>query len=155
MFVCSVTGAVPGQLTVSGDEYLEAAFQYSYSHLWRNLGILLGFYVFFLSSYLVVSEINSSTSSTAEVLLFKRRSKHLHSHQLKDPAKNQISSGVDMSENGETRQNSSARHKSIFTWTDVTYDIHIKDEPRRLLDNVCGWTKPGTLTALMVCVPWH
>merc|ERR1711977_24069 len=37
----------------------------------------------------------------------------------------------------------------VFTWKDVCYDIKIKGEPRRLLDNVSGWVKPGTLTALM------
>jgi ABC-type multidrug transport system ATPase subunit len=39
--------------------------------------------------------------------------------------------------------------KDIFTWKDVVYDIEIKGEPRRLLDHVSGWVKPGTLTALM------
>ena len=37
----------------------------------------------------------------------------------------------------------------IFTWRDVVYDIEIKGEPRRLLDHISGWVKPGTLTALM------
>src|SRR3954470_3440624 len=36
-FICSVAGAVVGQTTVSGDDYLNAQFQYSYSHIWRNL----------------------------------------------------------------------------------------------------------------------
>jgi len=31
----------------------------------------------------------------------------------------------------------------------VCYDIKIKGEPRRILDHVDGWVKPGTLTALM------
>ena len=39
--------------------------------------------------------------------------------------------------------------KSIFSWRDVVFDIKIKEEPRRLLDHVTGWVKPGTLTALM------
>jgi ABC-type multidrug transport system ATPase subunit len=39
--------------------------------------------------------------------------------------------------------------KDIFTWKEVVYDIEIKGEPRRLLDHVSGWVKPGTLTALM------
>ena len=33
--------------------------------------------------------------------------------------------------------------------SDVCYDIKIKGEPRRILDHVDGWVKPGTLTALM------
>jgi ABC-type transport system involved in cytochrome bd biosynthesis fused ATPase/permease subunit len=40
-------------------------------------------------------------------------------------------------------------HMDTFTWRDVVYDIKIKGEPRRLLDHVSGWVKPGTLTALM------
>ena len=39
--------------------------------------------------------------------------------------------------------------KGIFTWRDVVYDIEIKGEPRRLLDHVSGFVKPGTMTALM------
>lgn len=39
---------------------------------------------------------------------------------------------------------------AIFHWEDVCYDVKIKKEERRILDNVDGWVKPGTLTALMV-----
>jgi ABC-type multidrug transport system ATPase subunit len=39
--------------------------------------------------------------------------------------------------------------QSIFTWRDLCYDIPVKGGQRRLLDHVCGWVKPGTLTALM------
>ena len=38
------------------------------------------------------------------------------------------------------------KQTAIFHWTDVNYDIKIKNEPRRLLDEVDGWVKPGTLT---------
>lgn len=41
---------------------------------------------------------------------------------------------------------------AIFSWKDVVYDIKIKKEPRRILNHVDGWVKPGTLTALMVCL---
>lgn len=40
--VCAVTGSVPGVLTVSGPAYLSASYSYTYSHLWRNLGIIIG-----------------------------------------------------------------------------------------------------------------
>ena len=39
--------------------------------------------------------------------------------------------------------------KDIFTLRDVVYDIEIKGEPRRLLDHVSGFVKPGSMTALM------
>ncbi|CAL9735807.1 pleiotropic ABC efflux transporter of multiple drugs [Monosporozyma servazzii] len=38
---------------------------------------------------------------------------------------------------------------ATFHWRDVCYDINIKNETRRILSNVDGWVKPGTLTALM------
>lgn len=44
------------------------------------------------------------------------------------------------------------KQTAIFHWEDVCYDIKIKGEPRRILDHVDGWVKPGTLTALMVCL---
>jgi len=42
------------------------------------------------------------------------------------------------------------KQTAVFSWKDVVYDIKIKKEPRRILDHVDGWVKPGTLTALMV-----
>ena len=42
------------------------------------------------------------------------------------------------------------RQTAVFSWKDVVYDIKIKKEPRRILDHVDGWVKPGTLTSLMV-----
>jgi ATP-binding cassette subfamily G (WHITE) protein 2 (PDR) len=47
------------------------------------------------------------------------------------------------------RSDDMSQQRSIFSWRDVVYDIHIKDKPRRLLDHVSGWARPGTLTALM------
>ena len=33
--VCTTVGSVPGSSTVSGLRYIELAYNYSYSHLWR------------------------------------------------------------------------------------------------------------------------
>ena len=38
-FICSVAGAVVGENDVSGDAWVMSSYQYSYSHIWRNLGI--------------------------------------------------------------------------------------------------------------------
>lgn len=40
------------------------------------------------------------------------------------------------------------KQQSIFHWEDVCYEVQIKGETRKILDNVNGWVKPGTLTAL-------
>ncbi|KAG6331298.1 hypothetical protein ID866_7790 [Astraeus odoratus] len=45
--------------------------------------------------------------------------------------------------------NPSYQQDKVFTWENVTYHVPVADGTRRLLHNVCGYIKPGTLTALM------
>ncbi|RDW88005.1 putative ABC1 transport protein [Coleophoma cylindrospora] len=156
-FICGIAGAVAGQSTVSGDDYLNAQFQYSYSHIWRNLGFMFAFMIFFLCLYLGATEFNSATSSSAEVLVFRRG--HVPSQILaaEKNAKNDEAGvpvgtegrDIDQTAQQDEQVQALAPQTDVFTWKDVCYDIKIKDEPRRLLDNVSGWVKPGTLTALM------
>ncbi|KAF4631295.1 hypothetical protein G7Y89_g6838 [Cudoniella acicularis] len=161
-FICNVAGAVVGQTTVSGDDYLEAQFQYSYAHIWRNLGFMFAFMIFFLFVYLFATEFNSATDSSAEVLVFRRGHVPKHLEAAEKAAKNDEeariagagagSAGKDDAEQAreQTEQvQALAPQTDVFTWKDVCYDIKIKGNPRRLLDNVNGWVKPGTLTALM------
>ena len=39
--------------------------------------------------------------------------------------------------------------ESIFSWENINYDVTIKGNPRRLLNNVSGFVAPGKMTALM------
>jgi ABC-type glutathione transport system ATPase component len=111
--------------------------------------------IFFFAIYFIASEINSDTTSTAEFLVFRRGHvpAHLQSGK-KDEERVQtngkaISSDAPVNEKQAEEVNALPAQKDIFTWRDVTLDIKIKGEPRRLLDGISGWVKPGTLTALM------
>jgi len=147
-FICSVQGAVAGQRTVSGDAYIQSSYTYTYDNVWRNFGILLAFLVAFMAMYMVSIELNSSTSSTAEVLVFRRG--HVPAHMDPKAEDSERSASEKTSDNeAEGKVDVIPAQTDIFTWRDVTYDIEIKGNPRRLLDNVSGWVKPGTLTALM------
>jgi ATP-binding cassette, subfamily G (WHITE), member 2, PDR len=149
-FVCSVLGAIPGQTTVSGDVYLQENFQYSYSHIWRNLGILIAFWMFFLATYLLAAEFNLSASTTMEALVFRRG--HVpkvisqNGHFEMEPA--EPLSNMDIKDE-QDMQITIAPEIRIFAWCKITYDIDIRGRSRRLLDDVSGWATPGTLTALM------
>ncbi|GAB1205453.1 hypothetical protein APSETT445_004129 [Aspergillus pseudonomiae] len=151
-FICSVRGAVAGERTVSGDAFIESQYRYTYAHEWRNLGILIGFWIFFSAIYLLATEINSQTSSKAEFLVFRRG--HAPAH-MRDLDKTQGDSGstelAQSHKEKETENDVSVipEQQSIFTWRNVCYDIPVKGGERRLLDHVSGWVKPGTLTALM------
>ncbi|KAJ5154367.1 CDR ABC transporter [Penicillium coprophilum] len=152
-FSCAVAGSEPGSRTVNGDRYIELTYRYSYSHVWRNFGILMAFLVGFMCIYFVATELNSATTSTAEALVFRRgnepaslRQDHKSGADVEssEPSQAQPAAGTD-----DTGMGAIQPQTDTFTWRDVCYDIEIKGEPRRLLDHVSGWVKPGTLTALM------
>jgi ATP-binding cassette subfamily G (WHITE) protein 2 (PDR) len=154
-FVCSTPGSVAGRQTVSGDNYIETQYNYNYAHEWRNLGILIAFWIFFLVIYLACTEMNSTTSSSAEFLVFRRG--HVPSY-MKNVDKQAGHEPVEAPPPKSTSKESSPKEQElqilpeqhdVFTWRNVCYDIPVKGGQRRLLDNVSGWVKPGTLTALM------
>lgn len=158
--ICSVVGAVAGQTSVSGDDYIGISYEYYSSHKWRNVGILFAFMIALLAVYLGATELISAKKSKGEVLLFRRGHKPAF---LKERISDDESGDTDPSVALErqqtkdeelTRQVSAVIQKqtSIFQWRNVCYDIKIKGQPRRILDHVDGWVKPGTMTALMVCV---
>lgn len=152
-FICSVQGAVAGERTVSGDRFIAAMYQYYYSNVWKNYGILIAYLVGFMVIYFIAVEVNSSTSSTAEVLVFRRG--HVPSYITDTNTKsaaNDAEIGAPSATAEKTEEdatNAIPAQKDIFTWRDVTYTIPVKEGHRTLLDNVAGWVKPGTLTALM------
>ncbi|PKX99341.1 pleiotropic drug resistance family ABC transporter [Aspergillus novofumigatus IBT 16806] len=150
--ICSQKGAVAGQDYVEGDAFINTSYRYFSSHLWRNYGIILGFFFFFLAAYIICSELVRAKPSKGEILVFPRG---------KIPAfvkKSRRDGDLEGGPTSEKQQLDTAGHDStaaiakqtsIFHWQDVCYDIKVKGEIRRILDHIDGWVKPGTLTALM------
>ncbi|KAJ4363039.1 hypothetical protein N0V83_010157, partial [Neocucurbitaria cava] len=145
------SGAVAGQTFVSGDRFIEVAYSYHWSHVWRNVGVLFAFLIFFMVTYFIAVEINSSTTNTAERLVFQRG--HVPAYMQKDGKHSSDEEADNAAVPGEHEGagdvSAIEEQKAVFTWRDVVYDIEIKGEPRRLLDHVSGYVKPGTMTALM------
>ncbi|KAI1105535.1 ABC-2 type transporter-domain-containing protein [Jackrogersella minutella] len=153
--ICSAVGAQAGMQTVNGDNYILASYGYTYAHVWRNFGILIAFLVFFMATYIAATEYNSSSSSGAMVLVFRRGRRFGGALQqgreqnILDVKSSTDSLITDMAVAPEQKLTGIQPQRDVFTWRDIVYDIDIKGETRRLLDNVAGWAKPGTLTALM------
>jgi ATP-binding cassette, subfamily G (WHITE), member 2, PDR len=102
---------------------------------------------------LVATEYITAAKSKGEVLLFRRG--HIPAKSRR-PDDEEANGEVQMKreEAGDVGAPDDAvaaidRQTAIFHWEDLVYDIKIKGEPRRLLDHIDGWVKPGTLTALM------
>ncbi|KAJ5385846.1 hypothetical protein N7509_008387 [Penicillium cosmopolitanum] len=146
-FICSTVGAVAGQDFVSGDAFIEQNYYYHYSHLWRNFGILIAFMVFFNALYLTATEFISSDKSKAEALLFRpgHAPKYLQDQDAEGGAPD--TAKLEVQQTNDTIR--LPEQSDVFTWSSLNYDIPVKDGTRRLLDDVNGWVKPGTLTALM------
>ena len=171
-FACAVIGAKPDSRAVSGDDWVKSGYDYSYSHIWRNLGIGIVYMAFFLALYLIAVEFRSTAITQPQRLIFQDRkaAQSLRNtngdvESNKSERSNQsISDDVNVEENLEKTTTITEReatnnlkehhdppfgYKGTLSWQDVTLDITIQGTPRRLLDNVTGWVRPGTLTCLM------
>ncbi|KAK9450534.1 ABC-2 type transporter-domain-containing protein [Limtongia smithiae] len=148
--ICDAVGSVSGQDYILGDDYIGLSFEYYASHLWRNLGILWAFVVFFCGVHLVTTEYIQAAQSKGEVLVFKR-GQLPPAIKTADDVENALTHENEKVEstNNSTEGFNIQKQTDIFFWKDVCYDIKIKKEPRRLLTVVDGFVKPGTLTALM------
>ncbi|KAJ5640829.1 ABC multidrug transporter A-2 [Penicillium herquei] len=151
--ICSENGAVAGQTFVNGDKYINTTYEYYKEHMWRNYGILIGFFVFFFILYVVCSEFTRAKPSKGEILVFPRGKIPTFAKKIRN---GDSESGLSEKDKiGESQPEAEeqtahlARQTAIFHWENVCYDIKIKGNPRRILDSVDGWVKPGTLTALM------
>ncbi|OJJ00646.1 hypothetical protein ASPVEDRAFT_27360 [Aspergillus versicolor CBS 583.65] len=148
--ICSTVGAESGSSIVDGGKFVELSYNYTKGHLWRNMGILIGFMVFFAFTYLVGTEYISEQKSKGEVLLFRRGHQPNIPRGEADPENPSQPASAPKTEEAATRNSAKIqRQTAIFHWEDVCYDIKIKGQPRTILDHVDGWVKPGTCTALM------
>lgn len=145
---CSAVGSVPGQPFVDGGVYINSAYEFQHSHKWRNYGILWAFLIGLFGVYLAATELVASAKSKGEVLVFRRGHKVAKAKITDDIENNPTDRPAGVTGGGDDIA-IIERQTAIFQWKDVCYDIKIKGEPRRILDHVDGWVKPGTLTALM------
>ncbi|KAF1845157.1 uncharacterized protein K460DRAFT_394877 [Cucurbitaria berberidis CBS 394.84] len=158
---CAIQGNTPGSLTVSGSDYISAAYQYSRSHLWRNFGIICAFFFFFVALTAFGMEIQKPNKGGGAVTIYKRGQvpktveKEMEMNSLpKDEEAGKTEPVIEkqtVSDNdeSETTVEGVAKNETIFTFQDVTYTIPFEKGERTLLQGVQGFVKPGKLTALM------
>ncbi|PIL29236.1 ATP-binding cassette transporter [Ganoderma sinense ZZ0214-1] len=156
--VCTTVGAVPGSTTVLGDNYIAASFNYTYSHLWRNFGVVCVFCAGFISILLFLYEINQSLSGQSMVMLFKRGSKSdvvngSQKEASSDEEKGHGSAAAAPKETGMHISEMKAATPEVhdtFSFHHLNYTVPVGGgDMRQLLDNVSGYAPPGKLTALM------
>lgn len=141
--VCAFKGAKTGNPMVDGNDYLDAAYSYTWDHFWRNFGIIVGFFIFFTALNAIGTEYLRPVSGGGDVLLFKRG----HMPDSDDIAEGKVANEEELERALPHAQDMANRE--IFTWQHVDYTIPIDGGHRKLLEDVQGYVKPGTMTALM------
>jgi len=114
--------------------------------------------------HLLATELIPARRSRGEVLLFKRPKR------IQRTPKNDEEVGVTTNFSQDTSLVGSVMERpgddikgkgtvetiqvqtSVFHWSGLSYEIKTKDSTRHILNSIDGWVKPGTLTALMVCL---
>ena len=114
---------------------------------------MIALMVFGCAVYLFATESISSKRSRGEILVFQKGHMRQSQRSLDEESRDEncvsaeILSQEKLAHNGKTNL---YQQTSVFQWSDVNYEIKLKKNTRRLLVDVDGWVKPGTLTALMV-----
>lgn len=163
---CPIAGYNPQTGLVNGAQYILQSYTYTYSHVWRNFGIILGFWVFFVVVQVIATDRQKDVAAAASVTLFKRGEAPDHlADQIGKTAPGDVEAAAgsddhaaepaqEVQEQQDEQMDEAAeailvRPKDVFTWRHVNYDIKVKDGDKRLLADVSGFVRPGQLTALM------
>lgn len=149
-----IAGAAPGAVSLTGEEYLRS-LSYSPSHVWRNVGILFGWWFLFvgLTIYFTLGW-DDAAGSTGALLIPRENAKKVP--QAIAPGDEEAQSNEKAPRNRGEDNNSNnnpgaslMRNTSVFTWRNLSYVVQTPSGPRTLLDKVNGYVKPGMLGALM------
>ncbi|AEO64368.1 uncharacterized protein THITE_2110465 [Thermothielavioides terrestris NRRL 8126] len=145
--VCTLAGSKPGNLEISGYDYLEKGFSYQRGLLWRDWGIVVAIIVFFLIMNIVAGEFvrHGMGGNRAKVFQKPNAERERLNAELLRKREEKRRARAEESESSDLN----IKSESILTWENLCYDVPVPGGTRRLLDNVFGYVKPGELTALM------
>ncbi|KAH6706458.1 atrB, ABC transporter [Leptodontidium sp. MPI-SDFR-AT-0119] len=145
-----VRGAIPGATEVTGTQFLDS-LNYSHSHLWRNIGIVFVWWIFYVCLTIFFTSRWAETAPRSGQLLVPRE---FAKKTARVPPQDEEAAPVN-DEKINTSSSSSTtqitpeangqliRNTSVFTWKNLTYTVSTPHGPRVLLNNVHGWVKPA------------
>ncbi|KAG6874373.1 hypothetical protein C0995_015109 [Termitomyces sp. Mi166 len=153
---CTLFGATSGSNIISGKAYLKAGYNIDTADLWRrNFIVLIGFMLAFQITQILALEfypqygynfsLNIFAKETDEVKKRNAALKERKQRRTEDLEK-YIDQDKEMVEQEKPAVQS---HQKAFTWEDLNYHVPTPSGQKRLLHDVFGYVKPGTLTALM------
>jgi len=123
---------------------LEATYGVDSTDLWRGVGILIVFMMFFLVGTILAGEnvAFGVGGRTTKFYIKEDQERRLLNDTLAEKKKRRHKG---ISEKAELE----IKSKSTLTWQGLTYDVETPTGVKRLLNNIDGYVQPGHLTALM------
>ena len=122
---CTVIGS-DGTM-IDGTDYLRLQYGIARSEIWRNVGIIIAFWVFFAFMTAVGFEVNLASDGGSKILYDRRaQSKEL---ALKEDPEKFVNQHLPNQEIG-TRDRS---RETIFTFDNISYFVHHEGQEKQLL----------------------
>ena len=150
---CTVAGARPGVPYVSAEEYAYESFGYTWKNAGRNAGIIAAMWVFCVIATMIGTELQIDPAAAGGIMVYRRthgNKKRIDGMKKHGAQATDVEAQTTDSTGQPAGQSSNlAVSDKIFSWHNINYDVEVKGETRRLLDNVSGYIAPGKMTALM------
>ncbi|KAJ2797208.1 ATP-binding cassette transporter snq2, partial [Coemansia guatemalensis] len=150
--VCAVTGANAGMATVKGRDYLERGYSIHVVDQWKDFLAVTSFWILFVFLIAGVMEFVEFGNTGYTINVYKRFRPNVDS-LIEDPAaqgeENEEEEKIyaEIPPGGPTDEQ--IAQGTTYTWNQVNYTVPVKGGERQLLNNISGYIKPGTMTALM------
>ncbi|TFK26774.1 ABC-transporter [Coprinopsis marcescibilis] len=150
---CTVFGAKAGNVLIQGVDYLRVGYEIDASDIWRrNLPVLIGFFLFFQALQIFALEFYPQYGYMPSFRIWAPENDEIRGlnqaqverRQRKDIAKEK----EEAFGRNRTKVNTSHSGRAL-TWESLNYTVPVPGGQRRLLNDIYGYVKPGTLTALM------
>ncbi|ESU15374.1 hypothetical protein FGSG_08027 [Fusarium graminearum PH-1] len=135
---CTVVGS-NGE-TIDGASYLSLQYGIARTEIWRDVGIIIAFWVFFSITAAIGFEMNLA-SGAGSMILYDRRSQAKELALKDDPERTSVQPLPE--------QNDYITAATTFTFKNINYFVQHEGQEKQLLQNVSGFVKPGQLVALI------
>ncbi|KAF6754266.1 ABC-transporter [Ephemerocybe angulata] len=152
---CTLFGAESGNSLISGTNYIKLGYGLDPKDLWRrNLPVLIGFFIVFQLAQILALEFYPQYGFNASINIFAHETeetRRLNEAQQakKEKVHTEKAAGKEEKERESIKEKVDFSHRRAFTWEKLNYHVPTPAGQLRLLHDVNGFVKPGTLTALM------
>lgn len=143
--ICPIRGAKAGQINVSGLQYIES-FGFSYSHKWRNVGILIAFCIAYMLVGIAGSELMHFTVQGGQKVLF---AKEMDEKRRVPPQDEDIERSASFDAQPVEKASRESTSDTYSTGPSLVWkDLEVKLGEKKLLRGVSGYVRRGDLVAL-------